>query len=279
MLKLGPKIVSLFFPARCIGCDVELSLQSDSEKKQVAKQADSTSKDNTTLETQTGSAKTSLFDTFEFHWCIGCWRKLVTAAPARCVKCSAVLYRHNPFVDRCAVCHDNDLRFEQAISIGNYRGLLQELVIRLKNQHDEQLTIQLANILALEILASDYHSDLNLVIPVPSHWWRRFRRGFQASEVIAETVSTSCDIPYAGQILSCVRETKKQGTLSTTGRFKNVRGAFQVRPSLNVQGLTILLVDDVMTSGATVSEMARVLLKAGAAKVYVGVIARGAGVS
>lgn len=177
------------------------------------------------------------------------------------------------------MCHGQDLRFERAISTGNYRGLLQELVIRMKNQHDEQLAVQLGNLLAVEVLSADFLDELNLVAPVPTHWIRRVKRGFQAAEVISETISTACDIPYAGQILNCIRGTKKQGTLSTAGRFKNVRGAFQLRKSLSVDGLTILLVDDVMTSGATTSELARVLLKSGAAKVYVGVIARGAGVS
>jgi ComF family protein len=171
------------------------------------------------------------------------------------------------------------LRFEQASSVGIYRGLLQDLVIRMKNQHDEPLAVQLGYLLALQASRSDFAEELDLVVPVPTHWWRRFERGFHAAEVLAETFAKTCQLPFSRRLARCVRSTKKQGTLSTPGRFSNVRGAFGIQPKTNVSGLTIFLVDDVMTSGATASELARLLIRAGAAKVYVGVIARGARVS
>ena len=200
-------------------------------------------------------------------------------APLQCWKCGANLSQGSPFQNACSLCHGIDLRFERAISTGNYRGLLQDLVIRMKNQNDEQIAIQLGNLLAFELLNADFLEDLNLVVPVPTHWFRRIRRGFQAAEVMSETIAAGCDIPYAGQIMRCLRRTKKQGTLSTPGRFKNVRGAFDVRPNFRINGLNVLLVDDVMTSCATASELARMMIASGASKVYVGVIARGAGVS
>ena len=88
-----------------------------------------------------------------------------------------------------------------------------------------------------------------------------------------------CDLAYSNRALKCQRRTKKQGMLSTAGRFRNVRNAFAVRASESVVGMSVLLIDDVMTSGATVSEAARILLNQGAREVYVGVVARGARVS
>jgi ComF family protein len=149
----------------------------------------------------------------------------------------------------------------------------------MKNQHDEQLAVQLGQLLAHQINGCDFFDDLDLVIPVPTHWWRRLERGFHGAEVLAETVAANCRLPFSRNTVRCQRSTKKQGTLSTPGRFKNVRNAFRIQPKINVSGLTLLVVDDVMTSGATASELARLLIQAGAAKVYVGVIARGARVS
>lgn len=276
--------MTLFFPARCSGCEREISPQNiPVEPPEESLPHEAVEHDDDPVEINPGNLPTSLkpdFRTeFEFHWCGPCWNKLTSRPPHHCQKCGVNIFGRNSLGERCPHCHDSDLRFERAVNIGNYRGLLQELVIRLKNQHDEPLAIQLGKLLAYEIITAEFFPDLNLVVPVPTHWWRRMQRGFQAAEILAETLASDCDLPYAGQILNCNRRTQKQGTLSTTGRMKNVRGAFDLHAKINVRGLTILLVDDVMTSGATVSEISRVLLKSGAAKVYVGVIARGAGVS
>ena len=97
--------------------------------------------------------------------------------------------------------------------------------------------------------------------------------------MIADTVAHAVDHQFDPDIIKCQRSTQKQGTLASTSRLKNVQNAFSVNSSAALQGLRILLIDDVMTSGATVNEISRVLLSSGAEKVYVGVIARGARVS
>ena len=72
-----------------------------------------------------------------------------------------------------------DLRFEKAVAIGNYQGLLQELVIRMKNQHDEAIAIQLGTLLGYQLIERGLNS-FDSVIAVPTHWWRRLKRGFCA---------------------------------------------------------------------------------------------------
>lgn len=245
----------MLFPARCLGCDVEL-VQS--------------------------SPKTGQWDflqDFDQHWCRDCWQQLNVDSPCRCQKCGATIPQDNPLINGCSLCQDYNLRFTQAVAIGNYGGLLQELVLQMKNQRDEQVAMQLGNILAYQVRESPFASELDLVVPVPTHWRRRVSRGFQAAELVAQSVAKICHLPISDQIVQCLRKTNKQGTLSTTGRFKNVQGAFGLRRKTSVTGLTVLVVDDVMTSGATSSELARILRQAGASRVYVGVIARGARVS
>jgi ComF family protein len=183
----------------------------------------------------------------------------------------------------CALCHGSDLRFTKAIAVGNYQGLLQELIIRMKGQQDESIAIQLGQMLGYELLASD-SSDFDplgydLAIPVPSHWFRKLKRGFQAADVICESMCGLTGIKKSSSIVKAIRSTKKQGTLSSAGRVSNVRGAFSIRPTVPLAGKRVLIVDDVMTSGATTSEIARILITQGAEEVNVAVVARGARVS
>ncbi|MGI9495065.1 MAG: ComF family protein [Mariniblastus sp.] len=149
----------------------------------------------------------------------------------------------------------------------------------MKNQHDEPLTIQLGNLLANQLVDSDFFDNIDLITAVPTHWWRRFKRGFQAAEMLAETIARAVNRPFDPAILKCQRSTKKQGLLASTSRQKNVQNAFGVNRPVLIQGKNVLLIDDVMTTGATANEISRILLRSGVEKVYVGVIARGARVS
>ena len=279
MLQIPQNLLTLVFPAKCLGCEKELSNPARSNSSFSLGREQPGREQPDCEPTDQAKLGFDFLGTFDHHWCRDCWRSLIVDDAQRCTKCGATLTHHNPYDGSCALCHEHDLRFDQAVAIGNYRGMLQELVIRMKNQHLEQMAIQLGTVLAFQVSQSNFFDDLDLVVPIPTHWLRRVHRGFHAAEVIAESVAHACELQSSSQVLRLVRTTKKQGTLSTAGRFKNVRNAFVVRPKATVKGLTVLLVDDVMTSGATASEAARILLKAGAAKVYIGVIARGARVS
>lgn len=212
------------------------------------------------------------------HWCSHCWNRLAISNQMQCDFCAASIRKLNPLTPGCPFCQKANLQFKQAIAIGNYGALLQELVIRMKNQRDEQLAIQLGQLLALRLIDTAFFPDVDLVTPVPTHWRRRFQRGFSASEILCETIASACGFPAEQTILQLNRQTNKQGMLSMSGRLQNVKNAFDVRTDSVVAGKTILVVDDVMTSGATTSEIAKVLKRSGAEHVYVAVVARGTGV-
>jgi predicted amidophosphoribosyltransferase len=116
-----------------------------------------------------------------------------------------------------------------------------------------------------------------LVVPVPVYWWKRLRRGVHGPDVLVEAVGAALQLPTAFGFLYCRRPTRKQGTLLPAERFANVRGAFAVRPCFDIADAHILLIDDIMTTGATGSEAAKVLRQAGAARVTLAVVARGVG--
>ena len=116
----------------------------------------------------------------------------------------------------------------------------------------------------------------DLVVPVPLHRRRLFFRRFNQAAVLAHAIGKSAGIPVLADGLMRKRATPSQAGLSRSGRFRNVRGAFALRPrhKERLRGRHVILVDDVMTTGATVESCARALLKGGAASVSVLTLAR-----
>ena len=113
----------------------------------------------------------------------------------------------------------------------------------------------------------------DLIVPVPLHWRRRWRRGFNQAELLARGIAKHRQIP----LLNALRRSKAtadQAALTSAGRRRNVVGAFEPRRGIDIQGKRILLIDDVFTTGATASACARTLKRAGAASVTLLTLAR-----
>ena len=114
----------------------------------------------------------------------------------------------------------------------------------------------------------------DVVVPVPLHWWRRLGRGYNQSETVARTLAESLGLPCRPTWLVRTRPTSSQVAQSAAARWENVRGAFRARRGVTVRDARILLVDDVLTTGATADAAATALRQAGAAQVVVAVLAR-----
>jgi len=168
-------------------------------------------------------------------------------------------------------------RFRQATAVGVYSGLLRDAVLRVKRSHQEPLTLALGRLLADQLRARPDWVDPDLVLPVPMHWTRRLLRGVNGPELLAEAVASELSLPSVTRLLSCRRRTKKQGTLLPAARRRNVRGAYGVARRGRLAAKHVLLVDDVLTTGATLDELTRVLQRAGAESVSAAVLARGIG--
>lgn len=106
----------------------------------------------------------------------------------------------------------------------------------------------------------------DLIVPVPLFWWKTLRRGYNQSQLLANIISQECGMEIY-DALSRIKNTRTQTRLSDDRRCKNVFNAFKIKAN-GIQDKSVLLVDDVMTTGATVKECARILKKAGAARVY-----------
>lgn len=129
--------------------------------------------------------------------------------------------------------------------------------------------------LLTELLIAELHQssrEVDLIVPVPMHWRRRWSRGFNQAELIADQLGAALLIPVAMKALQRVRPTTAQQSLDAKARARNLRGAFALKQP--VAGLRLALVDDVVTTGATATELSRLLLKGGAAAVELWALAR-----
>jgi ComF family protein len=180
----------------------------------------------------------------------------------------------------CGECLKKHPAFEKAAAYGSYDGGLRELIHLLKYDRVRSAASLLGRMLAEAAvdLMPEFEASEALLIPVPLHSGKLRSRGFNQSELIAEAALKSSTglrgMKLRPRLLRRVRATESQTGLTRKQRRDNVRGAFAMTNADEVRGRDILLVDDVLTTGTTVGECARVLRKAGAARVWVATVAR-----
>jgi len=206
--------------------------------------------------------------------CGECTVKADFAGDMMCPRCGAGVMREPEDVVKCPKCYNLSLNFRRAVSLGPYEKPLGEVVKALKFRGQRQYARPLAERLAAVLRRQDFTQHIDIIVPVPIHWRRRFRRGFNQSELITGHLGKLLNIPVDGRSLRRIRYTEPQTKLSAEERLKNLKGAFKVRRPEAVEGKQILLLDDVMTTGGTMTECARELRRAGAKVIYAAVVAR-----
>ena len=171
------------------------------------------------------------------------------------------------FEGRCTLCRSGLRGFDAAYCYGSYEGALRELIHVYKYGRVQTLAKPLGDLLAAALPREE---RFDAVTAVPLHWRRQWQRGFNQSELLAPRYG----IPVV-RALRRVRSTETQAGLSNTRRRENVATAFECRRGARaLAGKRILLIDDVMTTGSTAAACARVLKRAGAAKVALLTVAR-----
>ena len=185
-----------------------------------------------------------------------------------------------PGEPRCGLCRRIEPPFARAAAYGSYESGLRELIHLLKYAGVRPAASVLGRMLAEAIatLEPELPGDSVAVIPVPLHRSKFSERGFNQAELIARAAMKirrrGDRLHLCGGALERKRDTASQIGLTSHQRRENLRGAFAVAQPELVKGLEVLVVDDVYTTGATVSECARVLRRAGASKVWVATVAR-----
>lgn len=222
--------------------------------------------------------------------CIACRRATLTHG-SLCAACwSKVRFIERPYCERLGVPFPVDLGDEGLLSpeavanppvYGRARavahfedGPVRTLVHRLKYSDRMELAKPMGAWMARA--GAELLVDADLLAPVPLHRGRLFSRRFNQAQALAQAISAACGVPADPMCLVRVRPTQSQTSLTAQQRAINVQGAFKVRPEMaaRIEGRAIVLVDDVMTSGATLNAAARALLRAKARRVDVLVFAR-----
>jgi len=224
-------------------------------------------------------------DTVGSPFCPGCRDELARAAGPSCPRCAMPV---GPFGDvggGCSECRGRSLGFDGAVALGPYSGPIRNLCLELKHERNAWLAPWLAEVLVQGRLGA-IRETAGLpagarpgawVVPVPLHWRRRMARGYNQAEELARGLGRSLGLEVRPGVLRRVVATPKLALIGRSERERLMRGVFRARRDPALRGRTVLLVDDVLTSGATAGAAARALKRAGAKRVVVVVVARAEG--
>lgn len=201
--------------------------------------------------------------------CPAC-RAAAVSVRARCGRCGAEVWRRGG--GACRACAGRDLGVARTVVVGPYERTLRLLVRRLKYGGRASLARPLGALLAARVAAARLGADV--LVPVPLDPGRERRRGFNQAELIAREIAWRTGLPVAARALARVKPTPALYGRSVAERFEVVGDAFAVAEPARIRGRRVLIVDDVLTTGATLSACAEACRKAGAVEIFAACVAR-----
>jgi len=233
--------VDLLFPPRCAFCDADLPDMHDS-----------------------------------LLLCPPCRDKLATRQWIGCRRCGSKTAA-GFLSDGCPRCQQMPRFLDAVVPLGQYQGDLRRAILLMKRPAGDFLSAAMGQLL-VSARAEDLAAlEPDLVAPVPMHWLRLLWRGTNSPEILARAVAARLDSPLEQGLLTRCRNTLPQSRLKPAERYRNLRGAFRVQKGCALSGARVLLVDDILTTGATCGEAARVLKQAGASYVAAAILGRAEG--
>ena len=201
--------------------------------------------------------------------CPECWAKVAFLSPPCCAACGHPFEYELGDHALCGACLDDPFPFKRARAVFRYDDSSRHLILRLK--HADRLDGVPAFARWMARAGGDMLTAGKILVPVPLHRWRLLARRYNQAALLAQALARETGL--AADVLSLVRlrATPSQGRMGRAERARNVRGAFAVPPRrrARIAGQSVILVDDVMTTGITLAECAQALLQAGAAQVEV----------
>lgn len=229
-LNLAQDIVSIFFPTRCAVCGNPISGHD--------------------------------------LLCFSCSTKIKPIKKPYCMHCGYPLYceANNNFFDNfiCGDCKIHKKWFDSASAAIQYNEQARALIHKYKFQGFTHFSYLLGKWTLQKYLYDERLGGEQMIIPVPLHKSRLRERGFNQAELIAGYISRFTSIPSAPETLKRIKKTKPQYEMTLEERQKNLKGAFKVPDSVNIQNKIVLVIDDIFTTGSTAYEVSRTLKKAGA---------------
>lgn len=175
----------------------------------------------------------------------------------------------------CSECRGRKVFYKTARSVGLYRDYFRETILTMKYRAQPELAMPLAELLVERLKSERALRSSEVLVPVPLHTERWMERGYNQAELLARHVGQRCHLPVVSDALHRIKLTGVQNRLNREERWANVHDAFQVSIPSRVSGKSILIIDDILTTGSTASECAKALLAAGSTVVNVLTLAIG----
>lgn len=208
------------------------------------------------------------------YLCDACEAKIARIVPPFCETCSEPFDGSINTAFTCANCAHRAIHFDAAVAAYRGRGIVRDVIHQFKYNRQIHLRHVIARWLCAALDDERLRNiQFDLIVPVPLHAARQRERGFNQASVLAELLSAQTSIPCK-PLLKRMRYTTTQTALDRSERMKNLHNAFRLRKNADVRGLRVLLIDDVLTTGSTLSECARILKRAGATSVHAATAAR-----
>jgi competence protein ComFC len=208
--------------------------------------------------------------------CEHCCRKLRVIEPPFCSRCGIPYEGAISGSFECAECKDVDLQFDAARAAVWVNAFTLDVVHRYKYTRALWFEKFLGNLLVQAAATEIKKERWDCIVPVPLHSLKKREREFNQAERLARYLSRATNVPIDNSILRRITPTQTQTRLTRAERAENVRKAFALRAPVDLKGKNIIVIDDILTTGATTSACAGVLRKAGASKIQVWTVARGA---
>ncbi len=219
--------------------------------------------------------KAQIDDLFSiFPICKDCTKEIKRVESPLCLICGKPFKSKEIRSHLCQDCTMASPPFWKARSLFVYEGIIKQAIIRFKFYGEYNLAIAMSHWLLYLFNKEFVSEDIDCIIPVPLHIKRLRKRGYNQALLLGKEIAKISHIPISPHILKRIRWTEPQVNLNRTERLKNVKGAFQVVKKEDILSKKILLIDDVLTTGATIKECAIALTKAGASSIYVLTLAR-----
>ncbi|PVX31818.1 ComF family protein [Pasteurella langaaensis DSM 22999] len=217
--------------------------------------------------------------------CVQCQGQLQISIHGLCSRCHREI-RHFPYCGKCGAelphcamwcgqCLRNEPNWDRLVMVGRYNEPLSSLIHRFKFQNQFWLDRTLARLLLLAIYQAKREHGLILpeaILPVPLHHFRQWQRGYNQADLLARRLAKWLHIPVQNQSLQRNKRTPTQRGLTAKARRKNLKNAFSIAAEFPYQRVAI--VDDVLTTGSTVNEIAKLLRKIGVQEIQVWCLAR-----
>jgi ComF family protein len=213
----------------------------------------------------------------ESSFCMPCRNALTTDPFPSCPRCGSTIGPHVAVDNGCTACRQYSFQFDRVVRLGPYDGPLRDVILRMKQIGGELLAEAVGDLWAEHAESQLRALGAHIIVPVSLHWWRHWTRGYNQSEALTFMIAKRLGLACRPGWLRRRRNTPRQVQQTATFRRENVRNAFYARPRAELKGKTVLLVDDVLTTGSTANDAARALRSAGAASVAVAVLAHSHG--